>query len=495
MLGMIDEERFLQLHAQGLPDMDIAEELLGNRDKNSGQKISRLRKKHGLLPHKAQRGPKTDTSLDDDIQRLYQDELLTCEQIANRLNRGTPFIYDRLKKMGIHEGRFARGRYGKSNNIPSDLESVWLGSFQNKLLPSGGSLFQGSAQRVAAHYDVSPQVAMRWLKEKQLLKERLPHVALWKSLYESGMSCEAIANQVGVTNPNTISKYLKTQGVDVKNGYSYEEQLLQEWVESLGVNVIKNSRKIIPPKELDIYCPDYKVAVEYNGIYWHSGDDDKRVFHKTKMCQDSGIRLIHVWRHLWINPQKRLIYENMIKHALGLTENRVGARHTRVEKRHASQMRSFFEHNNIQGYRNAKDAYVLVDTRTGLDLMCYTTGHAYFGKGVYDLEIARGACRLGYSVSGGASKLWKAIVADNPDVDSIVYYVDLNHYNGASVVGLPGMRCVQNAQPGLWNWWPKTGEMRNREPQRHAEIKKAYETGDAIAVWNAGTSVYVWERP
>lgn len=476
--------------------MDIAEAMLGNREKNSGQRVGRLRKKLGLAANKAKTGPKTDTSLDEEITGLYLDKMMTCKQIAEKLNRGEPFVYDRLKKLGIHEGNHSRGRYGKTNNPPVDLESVWQSSVRSHhdKLP-GRIVTQGSAHRVAAHYGVSPQVATNWLKEAGLLKDRLPEVDTWKHLYEGGMSCEAIAQRVGA-NYATVSKHLKLQGVEVKNGYSYEEQTVREWVESLGVQVIPNTRRVIAPKELDIYCPDQQVAIEYNGEFWHSGDKrkDNSAFQKTMMCQDKGIRLIHVWRHLWINPAKKPIYENMIKHALGLTEHRIGARQTRVEKRQASSMRQFFEENNIQGYRQAKWAYVLVDKRSGLDVMAYTTGHAYFGKGIYDLEIARGACKLGWSVSGGATKLWKAIIEDNPDVDSIVYYVDLNHYNGSSVSVLPGTKLVKTGEPSLWNWWPKLGVMKNREPNRHKEIVAAYESGEAIPVWNAGTAVYLWER-
>lgn len=489
----MDKELFLSLHAQGLPDMDIAERLLGNREKNSGQQVSRLRKSYGLPPNKAKTGPKPDTSLDAEITRLYTEELLTCEKIAEKVSRGVPFVYDRLKKLNVYEGGHSRGRYGKTNQPPSNLDEVWTASIKshhNKL--PGRIVTQGSAHRVAEHYGVSPQVATNWLKGAGLLKERLPEIDTWKGLYEAGMSCEAIAQRVGA-NYATVSKHLKLHGVEVRNGYSYEEQALREWVESLGVQVISNSRSIIPPKEIDIYCPDQKVAIEYNGEFWHSGDD-KRAFHKTMMCQEKDIRLIHVWRHLWINPAKRPIYENMIKHALGLTEHKIGARQTRIEKRPAVAMKKFFEDNNIQGYRQAKWAYVLVDKKTDLDLMCYTTGHAYFGKGLYDLEIARGACRLGWSVSGGATKLWKAVIEDNPEVNSIVYYVDLNHYNGSSVSVLPGAKLIKKGEPSLWNWWPKLGVMKNREPKRHKEIMEAYKTGDAVPVWNAGTAVYLWER-
>ncbi|OBY33535.1 hypothetical protein [Mycolicibacter kumamotonensis] len=255
------------------------------------------------------------------------------------------------------------------------------------------------------------------------------------------------------------------------------------------------TRSVIPPHEIDIYSAEHRLGIEFNGTYWHSAKFRDRNYHleKTLRCQAIGVRLIHVWEHLWSQPHKRAIYENMITHALGRTENRVGARGTRVEKRPAIEMKSFFETNNIQGYRPAKWAYVLVDKNTGMDLMCYTVGQAYFGKGRYDMEIARGACRLGHSVSGGATKLWKAIIADNPKTNSIVYYVDLNHYDGSSVTGLPGARFIKN-QPSFWNWHVRENEVRNREPQRHAEIMAGYANGSVVQVHNAGTAVYVWER-
>lgn len=500
----MDEDRFLALYEQGLPDMDIAEALLGDRAKNSGQQVARLRKAHGLSPNKAKRGPKLDTSLDAQILHLYEVDRLTCSQVAERIGRGEAWVYSRLRDLNASIDR-RRGRYALSDTVPVDLGFVWLQTFQDKLIPgSGATLRQGSAHRVAAHYGVSPQVATNWLKNLGLLQDRLPEVDTWKSLYEQGMSCEAIAAKVGAT-PLTISKYLKIQGVDVKNGYSYQQEEVSAFVSSLGVAVERDNKSILGGKHLDIYCPEQRVAIEYNGTYWHSypmlmskglSAAEARNYHlsKTRGCTEAGIRLIHVWEHMWTDPKKRPIYENMIRHALGLTEHRVGARNTRVEKRSANSMRNFFMENNIQGFRSAQWAYVLVDKKTGIDLMCYTTGHAFFGNGAYDMEIARGACRLGWSVSGGATKLWKALLADNPGVRSMVYYVDLNHYNGSSVSGLPGASFVKD-QSSFWNWHVRERKMKNRDPQRHAEIKAGYEDGSVLQVHNAGTAVYVWNAP
>jgi len=54
--------------------------------------------------------------------------------------------------------------------------------------------------------------------------------------------------------------------------------------------------------ELDIYIPEKNLAIEYNGIYWHSEDKGKgQLYHydKWKQCYIKGINLIHVWEDDW----------------------------------------------------------------------------------------------------------------------------------------------------------------------------------------------------
>lgn len=64
---------------------------------------------------------------------------------------------------------------------------------------------------------------------------------------------------------------------------------------------IYNSKKIITPKELDIYYPNLNLAFEYNGSRFHSLNysynriDDFYHQNKTIDCLNKGIRLIHVY--------------------------------------------------------------------------------------------------------------------------------------------------------------------------------------------------------
>jgi hypothetical protein len=68
-----------------------------------------------------------------------------------------------------------------------------------------------------------------------------------------------------------------------------------------------------------------------------------------------------------------------------------------------------FLNNNIQGYRNAKTGFLLVDKKTEEPLMCYTVGHAFFGKGAYDAEIARGCCITNYHNTGTRNSSYRTV--------------------------------------------------------------------------------------
>lgn len=66
--------------------------------------------------------------------------------------------------------------------------------------------------------------------------------------------------------------------------------------------ILENTRKFIGRKELDIYLPELKLALEYNGEYWHKIHEEKEPgYHKNKQkaCKENGIKLIEVWENDW----------------------------------------------------------------------------------------------------------------------------------------------------------------------------------------------------
>ena len=76
-----------------------------------------------------------------------------------------------------------------------------------------------------------------------------------------------------------------------EHGSSKNECELYDLLSTTGLKIIHNDRTILNGKELDIYFPDLKFAIEYDGEYWHNTKDDEI---KNKLCKEKGIELIRI---------------------------------------------------------------------------------------------------------------------------------------------------------------------------------------------------------
>jgi len=103
---------------------------------------------------------------------------------------------------------------------------------------------------------------------------------------------------------NTIVKYAKLYNVELAQYKSRQEQLIADYLDKLNIKYLRNTRKIIKPKELDFYLTDYKLAIEFNGVFWHNPNfyGSKLawfLYHQNKIeeCNLRGIKLIHIWEN------------------------------------------------------------------------------------------------------------------------------------------------------------------------------------------------------
>jgi hypothetical protein len=176
---------------------------------------------------------------------------------------------------------------------------------------------------------------------------------------------------------------------------SREEGEVADFLESLGVKVIRQERTILKPAELDLYLPDYKVAIEYSGMYWHSDVHNRThtALSKYKMCKDKGIRLITLYNLEW--KQRRNAVKSLLRSSVGLRD-RVYARKTTCSRVPSNDVRAFYEENHISGFRSAEKHYAL---------MCEgeLVAAASFSKTTEGYELIRYASQK--MVVGGLQKL------------------------------------------------------------------------------------------
>jgi len=103
-------------------------------------------------------------------------------------------------------------------------------------------------------------------------------------------------------------------------GSSKGEFEVGQLLESMGLNFIQNSRKIIPPMELDFYISSLNIGIEYNGEWMHSNqalkpdskDSSFRDYHlrKKRLANSESIDLVFVWEHDWT------VHRDIVKEAL-----------------------------------------------------------------------------------------------------------------------------------------------------------------------------------
>lgn len=92
------------------------------------------------------------------------------------------------------------------------------------------------------------------------------------------------------------------------SGFSNLEKGLLESVKLIYHNeIIQNDRQLIKPYELDIVLPQIKLAIQFNGLYWHSDKDKNYHLNKTELCELKGYRLIHIFEDEWINNQEDIM--------------------------------------------------------------------------------------------------------------------------------------------------------------------------------------------
>jgi len=202
------------------------------------------------------------------------------------------------------------------------------------------------------------------------------------------------------------------------------------------------------------------------------------------------------------------VLQSYIKTATGKINNRVFARDCEIKQITNKELRPFLDENCFYGYRSSNinlGLYLKKDknnVKAGTLLMCYTFGHPFFGKGLYDVEIIRVATKLNHQVIGGASKLLTNFLKNYPvlniagkevNVNKIVFIVDADH-NDAKSLDTLGFTFVSHSGNGFMNVEAATGKVFHRQPMHHKLIMERMAKGEVYSVANAGSIIYTIDK-
>lgn len=220
-------------------------------------------------------------------------------------------------------------------------------------------------------------------------------------------------------------------------------------------------REVLDGREIDLLFKEYRVAVEVNGIYWHSDEYHTKGSHlkKTVDCLSKGIKLYHFTDSQIAN--KPDIVRSMVRGALKVSE-KLNARDCEVRKVPFAEYTVFFNTTHISGSTPAKVAYGLYLNDALVSCMSFNKPRF---DSVAEWEIIRFASVLNTSVRGGASKLFSAFVKEfNPK--SVISYAD-RRYGTGNVYKQLGFTFECNTDVG-YSYHHKTHEPVSRyQAQKH----------------------------
>lgn len=229
----------------------------------------------------------------------------------------------------------------------------------------------------------------------------------------------------------------------VNSGLSQEEKLIIDWLKSLDIEVIEKDRSL--GFELDIFIPSSKIAIEYNGLYWHSELYKNNTYHlnKTDICSQNGIRLIHIWEDEWL--YKRNIMKSILLNSLGLIETKIWARKCEIVLVNKKDKDLFLEKNHIQGKCTSS-------INLGLEYNGELISLMTFGKrnlnNKSEFELIRFCNKINTIVNGAASKILKFFIK-NYNFDDIISFADISHFSGNLYKEL-GFKYSHRTSPNYW---------------------------------------------
>lgn len=255
---------------------------------------------------------------------------------------------------------------------------------------------------------------------------------------------EDIADEIGLHKENVrhnINKYRLNEYIN-KHFRSKPERDLYRFLKKLGISVINNDKSILNGKELDIYIPSHKIAIEFNGNYWHSFEklgDKKYHQNKTIDCAKKCIQLIHIFEYEWDDLDKQEKIKNYIKRLLCKESiKKIYARNTEVRLIQSNIADEFCNKYHLQGKATASINYgcYLGDELLGV----MTFGNPRFNNN-YDYEVVRLCWKDGVLVVGGTEKIFSMFMKEcNPN--SIITYCDISKFTGNTYTKL-GFKPIQ----------------------------------------------------
>lgn len=266
-----------------------------------------------------------------------------------------------------------------------------------------------------------------------------------------------------------------------------------------NIIVEKRNKSILEGKELDIYLPEFNVAIEYNGLHWHSEEfkiDKNYHLEKLEACNTRGVKLIQVFEDEWIEHKEIVLSKIMHALRIGSYKKKIRGHKCKIEEISILSAKPFLERNHIQGYGSGS---VILGATFDNELV----GVCIFKKDGDGWELTRMATKNDYLCHGLCGKMFKWFI-DKYNPSYIKSFADrrwtLDMYNnvyiklGFELKGIlkPDYRyVVDNKRVHKFNFRKEHLHEKYGLPLSMTEKEMCDELGFK-RIWDCGLIKFVW---
>jgi hypothetical protein len=303
-------------------------------------------------------------------------------------------------------------------------------------------------------------------------------------------ACKLVINRCPVCYPSVQPKR------------STGENELYEFVHSLDNTAQSNVRHVLGRSEIDIYLPNQKIAIEYNGLYWHSekvlesvGKSKNADFEKRNKLQELGIRYIAVFEDEWIN--KKEIVQSRICNLLQHSSNVIYARKCNIREVDSNEASAFCNRHHVQGKGRSNARYGLYHNDELVSLMTFSKSN--LSRRITEWEINRFCSKINTTVVGAASRLFKHFLTIH-DPSTVVSYADSRWSEGALYKTL-GFDFSHETSPNYWYSLPNSLTRIHRYALRKTSKddqllteKQMRDSQGYLRIWDCGSTKWIWRK-
>lgn len=285
------------------------------------------------------------------------------------------------------------------------------------------------------------------------------------------------------------------------NNFSKSEKELADFILSeLKIPIEQRNRTLLDGLEIDVLIPSHKIAIEFNGLYWHSEaciQDKNYHLHKTEIAESKGYHLIHIFEDEWLEHKDLVL--SKVRHFLGCDTDKpvIGARKCVIKTLSKPLAEPFLTTYHLQGFV-ASTAYY------GAFYGDILVGVMTFKQEKPNMwNLTRFATNTDYRLPGLANKVFKQFVKDNNPTEVKTFLDRRWGYCGGNVYDKMGFELIETLLPDYkyvvrkqrvhkFNFRKHILSKKYNLPLTMTEKEMAEQLG-FYRIWDCGLYKYVWK--